>query len=259
MMMGWFPRGVGLILLLSTGCVTGDDLAVQAVLNQAAFVEGSTSYRFGHESILEIPVVGGPDDVDLNRWAMLHDGTDYRLYFFREGSAETIYQYAYNPGSEQYEFGFRSLETLTIADAPKDAELSAFSMLHDGQDYRLYLRSGSDPNLLHQFGFNAVSREYEYGFNSLPTISVNGFPADADPARGAMLHSGDAYRLYRLGADNRTLHQSRYNIDTQVYEYGGVDSIPSFQLEGIPASSGTKSLAMLHDGSNFRLYFLEDR
>ena len=48
-------------------------------LNQAAYVAGSV-YDFGHNSIPNIPFTGAPDDTDYSRWAMLHDGRDYRFY-----------------------------------------------------------------------------------------------------------------------------------------------------------------------------------
>ena len=41
---------------------------------------------------------------------MLHDGTDYRLYFFKSGSSDTIYQFAFDRRVEQYRFGYNSIK-----------------------------------------------------------------------------------------------------------------------------------------------------
>lgn len=51
---------------------------------QCAYDEntGSTgAYRYGYKSISKIVISNAPIDTDWNRWSMLHDGKDYRLYF----------------------------------------------------------------------------------------------------------------------------------------------------------------------------------
>lgn len=241
-------------LLTLVACPAEDDqLVVRTSLNQAAFVEGSTTYQFGYESIPNIPVAGGPQDIDFERWAMLHDGDFYRLYFFRRGSSDTLYQFAYNSATEQYEYGFNSIEILRITGAPGDADASSFAMLHDGIDYRLYMRSASNPDLIHQFAFNTATDNYEYGFNSIPSIPVSGFPATADATRWAMVHDGLDFRLYRYDSGGGGFFQAAYNVDTETYEYG-YESIERLDLVGTPSDSDTSSFAMLHDGLNFRFY-----
>ena len=74
-------------------------------LNQGAWVSGSDEYRFAYNSIPVIPITGAPDDANFARWAMLHDGADYRLYLFRGSSSDTLYQFAWNGSS--YEYGYR--------------------------------------------------------------------------------------------------------------------------------------------------------
>lgn len=46
-------------------------------LHQAAFVVGTSTYRFGHNSIPNIEIIGAPTDTDFERCAMLHDGFSY--------------------------------------------------------------------------------------------------------------------------------------------------------------------------------------
>ena len=50
-------------------------------LNQAAYMPSTATYQFGHNSIANIKIEGAPQDTDWNRWAMLHDGRDYRFCF----------------------------------------------------------------------------------------------------------------------------------------------------------------------------------
>ena len=81
-------------------------------LNQGAWVPGTDEYRFAHNSIPVIPITGAPADANFARWAMLHDGADYRLYLFRGSFSDTLYQFAWNGTS--YEYGYRSIPVLTL-------------------------------------------------------------------------------------------------------------------------------------------------
>lgn len=99
-------------------------------LNQGAWVPGTDEYRFGFSSIPSIPITGAPADTNLARWAMLHDGSDYRLYAFRGSSSDTLYQFAWNGSS--YAFGFRSIPVLTLVGSPGDVDASSIRMLHSG-------------------------------------------------------------------------------------------------------------------------------
>jgi len=49
-----------------------------------------------------------------------------------------MYQFGYNPSSIDYEFGFRSISQLSVADTPEGSIKDDFAMLHDGTDYRFY-------------------------------------------------------------------------------------------------------------------------
>ena len=241
---------------LSLALILAGSAAGAVQLNQAAFVPNTTTYKFGYRSIPSIPVVGAPRDTDYSRWAMLHDGTDYRLYFFKSGSADTIYQFAFDRRVEQYKFGYNSIRALRIVGAPQDADASSFSMLHDGAEYRLYLRRQGNPRILYQFAFNPETENYEYGYHSLPVIEVTGFPEDTDWSRWDMLHDGEYYRFYAFRAgSNDEFYQAAYNDRTQRYEFA-YQSIPILTLVGTPANSDTASSAMLYDGKDYRFYFL---
>lgn len=224
-------------------------------LNQAAYVSGTTTYQYAHRSIPNMFITGAPDDTDWSRWAMLHDGSTYRLYFFKSGTNDTLYQFGFNPNSSDYEFGFNSIPTLTITGAPADADASSFAMLYDGTTYRLYMRSVSSDTKIHQFGFNSSTSDYEYGFNSIPVLDITGGPADADYDRWAMLHDGTTYRYYAFSLTLATaFYQFGYNPSTQDYEFGR-NSIPQLTIQSMPTDSNTDDFAMLHDGVDYRFYY----
>ena len=222
-------------------------------LNQAAY-EGGTVYRYGHNSIPNIMLSGAPADTDRSRWAMLHDAGEYRLYFFKKGSNDTFYQFAYNPSTGVYQWGYNSIPTLKVTGMPTDADPSSFAMLHDGSAYRFYMQSEST-NSLYQAAYNISSGDYEYGFNSIENLPLTGGPTDTEYSRWGMLHDGEDYRFYAFKAGSDThFYQFAYNISSGNYEYG-FNSILQLSVQDMPSTSERTSFAMLHDGSAYRFYF----
>ncbi len=238
---------------------TTDPVEEAPSLNQAAW--NGAAYEFGFESIDTIPILDAPADTDWSRWAMLHDTDVYRLYFMREGSDSSIYQFGFNGGLGAYVFGYASIEEISITGIPADADTSQFAMLHDGEIYRLYFLSQSAPLRLYQFGFNAGAAvpAYQYGYRSLESIAITGAPAGTDFSGYAMLHDGaesETYRFYAFAsAAHTSISQFGYNPVTEHYEYG-FNSIATIPLWDIPADSDTSDFAMLHDGLHYRLYML---
>lgn len=234
-------------------------ISYAASLNQAAWVSGSNNYQYGHRSIPNIKIRNAPADTDWKRWAMLHDGAAYRLYFFKKGSKSKIYQFAFNRAKNVYEYGYNSIPVLTLVGAPRDANFRSFAMLHDGKDYRLYLRQKGNPRVLYQFAWVQGTTTYKFGHRSIPKMNITGFPRDTDWRRWQMLHDGSAYRLYFFKKGSNTqFYQGSFKRSTQSYEYGH-NSIPVLNLVGMPANSNTRRAAMLHDGTDYRLYFRTKR
>ncbi len=235
-------------------CVATFNLKPAPSLNQAAYNTLTATYQYGYKSIANIAITGAPADTDWARWDMLHDGTRYRLYFFKSGTNDKLYQFAFNPATSKYEYGFDSIPTLTITGAPSDADPSSFAMLHDGSAYRLYMRSKTSI-AVHQFAFNAATSNYEYGFNSIPKINVTGGPVDADYSRWSMLHDGTTYRFYAFKQGSNTVfYQWGFNTASSAYEYA-FNSLTPITVEGMPANSDATSFSMLHDGTDYRFYF----
>ena len=226
-----------------------NDLPVS--LNQAAF--NGADYQYGYNSIENIPLVGAPEDTDRSRFAMLHDGITFRIYFFKKGANDRIYQFGFNSATGNYEFGFDSIAELTITGMPSDADSSTFAMLHDGATFRLYMKGTSNPSLLYQAAWNGS--EYEYGFDSIEMIDITGAPADSDWNRWAMLHDGTDFRFYVFQNGSSTnFYQFAFNSASQDYEYGHL-SIANLSVIEMPANSDSSNFAMLHDLSNYRFYF----
>ncbi len=222
-------------------------------LHVAAY-QGGVTYAFGQGAPLDVTLEDAPDDTDFSRWATLHDGSVYRLYFMRQGSATTLYQFGYDESTNAWRFGFRSIDVLEITGMPAEADPSSFAMLHDGSDYRLYMRGRSNPTELYQAGYNPSAGEYQYGFRSIAIIDTTGLPADADLSRWGMLYDGRTYRQYVAKTGTaETLYQCGF--DGRTYDFGH-DSISELQVVGAPGDSELGSFAMLHDGSQYRFHHL---
>jgi len=244
---------------IGTGTTTTPPPAVTVgSLNQAAYVTGTSTYRFGHNSIPNMVIADAPADTDYTRWAMLHDGAFYRLYMFKQNTNDTLYQFGFNILTGQYEYGHQSIPELKLTNIPDDADTSRFAMLHDGTTYRLYFRAKSNIFTMYQFGYNPSTQNYEYGRNSIPTLFITGAPVDVDNSRWAMLHDGSVYRLY-LGktGDENAMYQFGFNPSSIDYEFGH-RSIAQLTLAGTPESSFKDDFAMLHDGSDYRFYYLAE-
>ena len=220
-------------------------------INQASYVNGTSNYKFGHNSIPNIPITGAPSDTNWLRWAMLHDGSAYRMYFFKGNTNNKIYQFSWNGSS--YEYGHNSIPELTLTNVPEDADASSFSMVHSQNYYHLYLRQLGNPNLLYQFLWVPGTTNYEFAQSpAIPTLKVSGFPDDSDWGRWSMLYDNTTYRIYvfKLGS-NTQFYQGAWNGSEYVYGYNSIDIL---SLEDTPANSNLASMSMLYDGSAYRFY-----
>lgn len=223
-------------------------------LNQGAFNNATGMIEFGYESIATIPITGAPDGIDWTKWAMLFDGIAYRLFFMSERGATELHQFAFNYGTESYEYGFNSAPVIPISGVPDDADPSRIAMLHDGVGSRLFFLSDDAPLGLHQFAFNSATEEFEYGFNLSPEVKIVGGPAADDFSGWAMLHGTGDYRMFAFSSPAKDAI-SQYVWNGTDYEYG-FNSNPEIGLDGFPADSDPSDFAMLHDGIELRFYFL---
>ena len=229
----------------------------QTSINQAAYVNGTQEYRFGHNSIPNMRITGAPANVGFGRFAMLHDGSTYRAYLPKRGSKDTLYQFGFNRATGRYEYGYNSIKVLKIVGMPADANTNSYAMLHDGRDYRLYMRSRSNPRKIYQAAYKPGTNQYVYGYRSIPAMNITGAPADiTNNRRWAMLHDGKHYRLYigRKGRANQ-FYQFAFNPSTNGYQHG-YQSIPLLTAKNAPANSKKNAFAMLHDRGAYRYYYM---
>jgi hypothetical protein len=227
---------------------------MMASVNQGAWVPGTNNYQYGYNSIPNIPITGAPADTNFARWAMLHDGSAYRMYFFKGSTSDTLYQFAWDGSA--YAYGYNSIPILTLVGAPPDVDAGSLRMLYSGSAYHAYLRRLGDPTTLYQFIWIPGTTKYQWAYaNYIPTLSVTGFPSDTDWSRWEMLHDGTDYRIFafRYGHNDRLL-QGAWNPGAGQYQFA-YNSIPEFNLVGFPPNSDVGRSAMLHDGSAYRFYF----
>ena len=53
---------------------------------------------------------------------------------------QSLYQFAYVPGTTTYQFGYNSIPELDLEGAPADTNMADLALLHDGLAYRLYFQ-----------------------------------------------------------------------------------------------------------------------
>ena len=224
-------------------------------LYQAAF--NGESYEYGFTSIPVIDIVNAPEDTDWERWSLLFDGDTYRLYFMPIGRSDKLYQFGFNPATSAYEYGHRSTPVIPIIGLPDDANVTGFSMLHDGIDYRLYFMT-SDKSKVYQCAYNSNAEggaAYEFGYRSAPEISIIDAPYDTDWRSWSMLHDGNVYRLYlKSTADGNALYQ--FGFDGSAYTYG-YRSTPIIRIKGMPRQKYVRKFNLTHDGQDYRYYNLK--
>jgi hypothetical protein len=169
-------------------------------LLQFGFNPSTVAYEWGHDSIPAIPITGTPAGVDPSGFAMLHDGSTYRLYFLSENDPLQLVQFGFDPSVGEYVYGHQSIPEIPITGTPAGTDWSGWEMLHDGSTYRLYAFADAGHDALVQHGFNPATTAYEWGHDSIPQIDLSSAPAGTNTDDFAMLHDGTRYRFYMLTA-----------------------------------------------------------
>jgi hypothetical protein len=165
------------------------------VLYQFGYNPNTGNYEYGYESKPVIEITGLPKNTNVTNFSILYDGSYYRLYF-KSSDNFSLYQCGYNFYQEKYEYGYESIPEIQITNAPSDVDLRSWSMLFDGETYRLYFTSKTNKNKLYQFGFDGFS--YDFGYNSSPTLKIVGMPIRNYVKKFNITHDGLDYRFYNL-------------------------------------------------------------
>jgi hypothetical protein len=223
----------------------------RATLYQAGF--NGEVYEYGYRSLPKISISGAPEDIDWNRWSILHDGDTYRLYFFPKKRSDLLYQFGFNESTLEYEYGYNSISEIPVLGLPIGTNINNFSILFDGLYYRLYFRSKGNLSLF-QCAYDEINQAYRFGFNSIPEIEIVGAPEDTDLNSWSMLHDGYSYRLYFKSLE-RTNVLYQFSFDGNAYVYG-YNSIPEILVRDMPKLNYVKKFNITHDGGDYRFYNL---
>lgn len=229
---------------------------VPAVLHQAGYLPGTGRYVVGGATpaLPQIPVRIVGEDVDPSRWAMLHDGTHYRLAFMARDLPARVIVFGYDPSVNRYERAFPAPTVLPLEGLPQDTDLSSFAMLRGDGIWRLYTRSRSDPTTLYQFG--RAGDVFRLGYRSIPAMRLAGLPTDADPTRWAMHHANGVYRvLVGKDGDASTYYQLGFDGARGSYVFGH-DSRRTIHVEGMPGDADRRSFASVYADGYYRFYHL---
>jgi arylsulfatase A-like enzyme len=220
-------------------------------LNQfAANPPGSASYAYGYRSIPNITITGAPADADRTRWAMLHDNMSYRFCCLKRGTNDTIYVFTFNGGS--YAFGSGEFRELKISGFPADTDPGNIGIIHDNYGAHLMMRQRGQEPAFYRAPLDLGSRTFRFGTDDLPPrIPIVGFPRDADWGRWTALHDNGSYLMATMVVgDNTRLYRGMYDFSRTVYAF-----LDKATIVGAPANTNFRSLAMLHDNADYRLYF----
>ena len=178
-----------------------------------------------------------PDDVDPQRWAMVHDNAGYQQYFMNE-AGDRVHRFEWDDRIHAYAY---ANESIPVVGFPETADMSSFAMLHDGTHTRIYFLN-RNKNRLIQGAYHPVRKEFVYGYvsNNFP---VKDIPDDADLGGWAMVHDGDKYRMYSYASTSDSVY--RYTYSRGAYQWDGTEQT----LDGVLPSSRGRDFAMMHDGS----------
>ncbi|GAA3089310.1 hypothetical protein [Streptosporangium carneum] len=161
------------------------------------FAWDGTSYAYDHESIPVLTLTNAPADADSGSFSVLHSGDAYHLYLRRIGDPTVLYQFVHVPGTSTYQWAYGDhIPVLRVTGFPEDTDWSRWTMLHDGSAYRIYAFHHGSNDALSQGTWNPATHEYQYAYDSIPQLRLEGYPSGSDAGRVAALHDGAAYRFY---------------------------------------------------------------
>ena len=234
----------------------------QQPINMEGFVGQTINQIFGQQPInpvafgdapTSLKIINAPADANMQHFAMLHDGSTYRLYCLKVGSRDTLYQFAWDGNA--YVYGHNANSEVKITGIPADADMDRFTMLHDGSTFRLYCFKADSRDTLYQFAWDGSA--YAYGHKAKSEIKIIEMPEDANMNSLAMLSDDDKnYRLYVLQSGNQNiLYQAAYVPNAEHYEFGH-KSTPQIPVTGFPIDTDYERWSMLYDGKAYRIYFM---
>jgi len=188
-----------------------------------------------------------------------NDDQQWKLTEISDVPAVSLNQFVYVAGTASYQYGASNvIPNLDIANAPADIDFSRWAMLGGTDGYQMYVFKRHTNDTLYQFTYNAATQKYEMGVGGLSeTVSVTGAPDDANKGSIAMVYAQSAKRLYMRSSTSNAVYQFKFNQSTNAFEYAANGAIAKIDVTGSPNDTDWSRWAMLHDGTNFRIYAMK--
>lgn len=196
-------------------------------------------------------IAGAPVDCDWSRWGMLDDRKSARMYCFKKGSPNQMYQFLLTDGAYKFEKDFLlTIEDLSsglntdkiamlstpnfeevvgIKERQADPEATA-PLLPIPNNYHVYMQKSGKPDLICQFILKAGTRSFNPNGITRDWFGLKDFPADTDWNRWCMTYDSNHYQLslpayvfyaFKKGS-NSELYFGRYGAKgDQAYEADG--------------------------------------
>lgn len=160
-----------------------------------------------------INIENAPNDCDWSRWGMLDDRKSTRMYCFKQGTIDQLYQFLFDGTSYKFEENF----TLTISGVGddlnsnkiamlstpnfeevvgiKDQEVEGAPFLPIPNNYHVYMQGAEDRKFLWQFIWMENSKNFKPNGITREWFNVKDFPADSDWDRWTMTYDSNHYQL----------------------------------------------------------------
>jgi hypothetical protein len=176
---------------------------------QFVLVPGTTTFKWNYSNFgQKYTVFGFPADADWSRWDMTHDNVDYRIYAFKQGSNDQLYQGAFNVATLRYEYAHRSNPVVELVGFPNTTSYRTAAISHDGRAFRVFF-TGTD--------------DADPGGRELCTS----FATEADNTRFGASFSRDAFTFEALDpGDNLMANSSGSSIGLQFSNDGLLITLP---------------------------------
>lgn len=243
--------GSGAITECHGRCLTSVPPLYQGALN-------GSNIEFGYKSYDTIGVTGAPQDVDHDRWSMVHDGNTlytggtYRLYHMAEGRDDTLYRFTWDPTALVYDFD----GTFTIEGLKDYVDTSSFAVTHgdNSSTERLWFLDETRQKLVHYYRGNNDS---SFSFFNSDHYEIDN-PSQADMSGWGMLdmgfvdgNGGAGMFFYAWSPDKQNIIEWNLvttddNVARKTGQYG---------VTGFPAAEvDLGDFGVMHDGPDLRFY-----
>lgn len=165
-----------------------------------------------------IEIENAPDDCDWSRWGMLDDRRSTRMYCFKQGTNDQLYQFILDGTSYKFEKDF-TLTIIGVGDAQNTDKIAMLSTPNfeevvgisdkdddgnpkDGapnlpipQNYHVYMQSTKDRTFIDQFVWKEDSMNFNSNGITRAWFNMCAFPEDTDWDRWTMTYDSNHYQL----------------------------------------------------------------